>query len=107
MSETTWTTRDGRTIPIRDMSDSHLRNTLAFLRRNVEHYRNVEAMRAWAYAEYAPDGAADAAEQAAYDVLDVMEDDEVLSMCVPEYTALVKEAQRRGLEEVGGDERND
>lgn len=101
MSETTWTTRDGRIIPIRDMTDSHLRNTLAFLRRNVEHYRNAEAMRAWAYAEYAPDGAADAAEQSAYCVLEVMDDDEVLSECVSAYPALVTEAQRRGFEEVG------
>ena len=100
MSETTWTTRDGRTISIRDMTDSHLRNTLAFLRRNVEQYRNSFALRAMAYAEYAPDEAADAAEQAAYCVLDVMEDDEVLQ-CVPAYPALVKEAQRRGFEEVG------
>ena len=101
MSETTWTTRDGRTIPIRDMTDRHLRNTLAFLRRNVEQYRNAEALRAWAYSEYAPDGAAYAAEQAAHFVLDVMDDDDVLQECVPEYPALVKEAQCRGFEEVG------
>lgn len=101
MSETTWTTRDGRTILIRDMTDRHLRNTLAFMRRNVEHYRNAEALHAWAYAEYAPDGAAGAAEQAAYFVLEVMDDDDVLKECVPAYPALVKEAQRRGFKEVG------
>lgn len=29
-----WTTRDGRRIAVEDMTDSHIRNTIAYLKRN-------------------------------------------------------------------------
>lgn len=29
-----WTTRDGRRIAVEDMTDSHIRNTIAYLDRN-------------------------------------------------------------------------
>lgn len=34
--EIVWTTRDGKTVPIKDMSDRHLENTINMLVRNEE-----------------------------------------------------------------------
>lgn len=39
--EEIWTTKDGRRIAVPNMSDDHLLNTIAFLRRNVENYRKA------------------------------------------------------------------
>lgn len=30
-----WRTRDGRTIDVKDMSEQHIRNTIAYLKRRV------------------------------------------------------------------------
>lgn len=62
---THWTTRDGRRIPLAEMTDTHLSNTLAMLRRkqdNIEAETNAAAayvgtsdsMAAY-YAEHAMD----------------------------------------------------
>lgn len=39
-----WTTKEGQRIPVPMMQDSHLLNVIAFLRRNVEHYKKQVAM---------------------------------------------------------------
>lgn len=41
----TWTTRDGRQVPVRDMSDEHLRNSIAMLERaEMERTMYMEAL---------------------------------------------------------------
>lgn len=36
MTAATWTTREGLTVPIGEMTDQHLRNTIRYLRRNAQ-----------------------------------------------------------------------
>lgn len=40
-----WTTKDGRRIPVPLMGDEHLLNTIAFLRRRVQQYKNKMAVQ--------------------------------------------------------------
>lgn len=67
----TWKCRDGRVLLIREMSDDHIRNTLAMLRS-----KGVVSMRAWQderpqwAAGFQGEFAQDAAEQSYYDELE-------------------------------------
>jgi len=98
----TWTTKDGRTIRISEMEDSHLVNTIHFLRRR---YRGVVrgiarriALSAASYASTAPDGAADAAMECASATLEGKCDDDILAEELAVFGALLDEARHRKLE---------
>jgi len=103
----TWKTKDGRVIPIEEMSDGHLLCTLRWMRRHwrvkLEHVK-IGAMAA-GYAATAPDGAAVAACDAiveAYEIAfgDRLAPNETTARAFPRpFWAMKAEADYRGLKE--------
>ena len=108
----TWTTSEGVTLRISEMADSHLLNTIRYLRRTHRARCWSLAMSAGRYAMSAPDGAAEAAMQAEEELLALSEPpycmdepfgrgaqtlDEAVAELEPRHTTMLREAKRRGL----------
>lgn len=93
-----WKTKTGTALEIHDMTDRHLANTIAWLRRRVDDFKELAAEHA-AMSEWSPSTPVESAElgQAmAYDVL-AMPDLEFLEWCIPAWPELIKEARQRGF----------
>jgi len=109
-AELIWITRDGRRIAIPNMTDSHLLNTLAFLRRNVLRYKrqiirarltNLAAIHMmmdniWGTSSQDMQEELDKASNDSLKLMD-MSDDEFLLKYVPKWNNLYKEAYERKL----------
>ncbi len=97
----TWTTRDGRIIPIREMEDDHLLKTIVFLRRrshdSVSALAWKRAMGALNYAATAPMHAADAAESEADHTMTRAGHDCILAEKLLVFRSLLEETHRRKL----------
>ena len=98
---TTWTTRDGRTLPIAEMTDDHLLATIRYLRRRnrlaLFKITMRESLLRYRYAETAPDGAAMAAEDEARNLTEPEGQDTLLAERLPVFAALLEEARYRRL----------
>ena len=96
-TKTTWVTREGDRIAVKDMTDDHLVNTIRFLRRNGERAKDAAMFAALAYADSAPMYASDAAANEADRLTEMWIDDYLLER-MPTFAAMLDEAGRRGLE---------
>lgn len=85
-----WTTKDGRRIPLHEMTDDHVLNAMRFLAR--AHRRYVDSIVFFGIPEAIGEMARVAAEQEVTDAMDSAVDD-----LYPIYADLVLEATRRGL----------
>lgn len=91
---TTWKTKDGRIIPIRDMSDQHLANTIRMLERCAPAHRSAEQEACMGgCAGLQSEMAQYAAEQGVDEMFE--ESPEEWLERQPTYKALVKERKRR------------
>lgn len=102
-----WVTKDGRRIAIPNMSDNHLLNTIAFLRRRVDNYKKQLAMSMLNNMSMAINMFDDIAEEwietayarfkeTAKEVFD-MPDEQFLVKYLPKYQKLYQEAYRRKI----------
>lgn len=94
--EDIWVTRDKRVILISAMADSHLLNTIRFLRRRTVVYQMSELSRMGCYIANASDGAADACESEAFRIMQ-LDGDEYLRYRFGCFRVMLAEARMRGL----------
>lgn len=94
VSNALWTLRDGSQIAIKDMTDTHLANAIAMVRRNADEIKAREAYQADTYSDMAH------GEQASFELereamlIYQMPVDEFLGGYEP-YQDLIAEAKRR------------
>lgn len=92
-----WRTRDGREIPIEEMEDGHVLNTIRFLHRNAEMIRFGYFVRVyWSSPQPNGDGAQMAVDEECQRWAQLCDVD-MLKRAVPQYVMLLLEATKRGL----------
>ena len=95
--KTKWQTKDGTVIPIKDLTDSHLVNIIAYLRRAAPAAREMAISDAFStfaslhgeMAQYYAEGDCD--------LLTCMSDGEFIEETIEQWPYLLREAKKRKL----------
>lgn len=101
--DTVWVTRDGVRIPVSEMSDNHLLNTIKYFYDRREGLVDMLSLSMLMYSIDAPDGASYCAEQGAHALMDDDPDSVWIScMSNPEVMwNIIKEAKAREIYKQG------
>jgi hypothetical protein len=91
-TKTIWQTRNGKRIPVRKMSDSHIINTIRMLRRNTE-----AAKWCTPFPSFGGEMAQAEAENEFFSLMETDVDDILTTECIT-FDALLTEAEHRKLE---------
>lgn len=102
-----WTTKDGRRIALPNMSDSHLINTIFFIRRRTRQYRMqiatkilLNTLTAATLFDFVPNDVLDELSESSMmeiDKLKALPDEDFLRQAFPIYSKMLEEAYRRKL----------
>ena len=95
----TWTMRDGTTIKIEDMTDSHLLNSMKMLERNVKDMREDTEVQACGFLSSLQGEMASYYAEQDVDALMSMSDEEFLEKYT-EYVELRDEYEKRKLAQI-------
>lgn len=95
-----WATKEGALLRIRAMSDRHLDNAMNYMERHARNRAWLESMSITRYIMNAPDGAADAAEEAYRQLTDMAHNKEtdlaeLAELVWPKYSELKREKEIR------------
>jgi len=96
-TKTVWVTKDGQRIPVRDMEDDHVVNTIRLLRRSAAGARLKELDDAFSCLTFLNGDMAQMAVEQEIAGMMCQDDENWLKDHVPTYRALISEAARRGL----------
>jgi len=88
-----WTTKEGKKMWIKDMSDSHILNCLKMLKKFAENEYSYAERAIFSYPQPHGDGAQMELERAEMQIMNSTWEDFVPE----EYYALLKEAKKRGI----------
>ena len=98
MKASLWRCKDGSVVAIKDMTDSHLANTIKMLRRGVRRQNQANLSAAYSVSFGLQGEMAQLFVEQDIDCMEEFDEDEWLSGNVPQYDKMMREAEKRGLD---------